>query len=67
LNSSYHFFYKTVDRGLIEKCGPFGLTGLVNKSSLKIKEVQSGIVTDYLQIILLSILSVVALYFIFYI
>lgn len=67
LDSSYHFFYKTIDRGLIEKCGPFGLTGLINKSSLKIKEVQSGIVTDYLQIILFSILCMVSLYFVFYI
>jgi len=49
LNSSYNFFYKIIDRGLIEKFGPFGIVNKINFFSNFIKPAQSGFVIHYLQ------------------
>lgn len=48
LKSSYHFFYKTIDRGIIEKVGPFGIVGVINETVDNIKTFQTGFVIHYL-------------------
>lgn len=48
LKTSYHYFYKTIDRGLIEKVGPFGIVSFINDISFNIKKAQTGFVTSYL-------------------
>jgi len=48
LNLSYTFFYKTIDRGIIEKVGPFGLIGLINNTVNSVKILQTGFVIHYL-------------------
>ncbi len=65
LKSSYDFFYKTIDRGLIEKIGPYGLVNLINSTSFDIKKVQSGFIIDYLRYFLISIFLILILKFIF--
>lgn len=48
LNSSYHFFYKTIDRGILENLGPFGIVNTLDQSAQQIKSFQTGFVIDYL-------------------
>jgi len=49
LKNSYHFFYKNIDRGILEKIGPYGLIFIIISLSNKIKNYQSGQITDYLK------------------
>jgi hypothetical protein len=44
----YHFTYKDVDRGLIEKVGPSGLTELASEISDLIVFLQTGLIFHYL-------------------
>ena len=48
LNISYHFAYKDVDRGLIEKIGPSGIVNGVRYTFNKINALQSGQIYHYL-------------------
>ena len=48
LNISYHFAYKDVDRGLIEKVGPSGIVHGVRYTFNKINALQSGQIYHYL-------------------
>lgn len=48
LISSYDFFYKTIDRGLLEKLGPNGISQSIYSSSRVIKQSQTGFVLHYL-------------------
>ena len=48
LISSYNYFYKTIDRGLIEKVGPFGIVNAVKTTSTGIKKYQTGNIRNYL-------------------
>jgi NADH-ubiquinone oxidoreductase chain 5 len=48
LKNSYHFFYKTIDRGILEKIGPHGLISYIIYFVKKIKSYQSGHIIDYL-------------------
>jgi NADH-ubiquinone oxidoreductase chain 5 len=57
LNFSYNYFYKMIDRGIIEKWGPFGIVGAINTISVKIKTTQTGFVLKYLQFILFFLIS----------
>jgi len=56
LLSSYTFFYKTVDRGILEILGPFGLTNLIPFLSNHIRFMQTGFVLHYLIYICVAIL-----------
>ena len=47
---SYHIAYRTIDRGLLETFGPFGITFLLKLSQEKIKPIQSGNIFHYLLI-----------------
>ena len=62
LNSSYTFFYKTVDRGLVEKVGPFGVINLINTITYDVKKGQTGFIIDYLTYFLIFII-LITLYF----
>jgi hypothetical protein len=62
LDSSYNYFYKTVDRGLVEKIGPFGLVNEIKMGAANIKKFQSGFVLDYLTYFLIS-LSFIFIFF----
>jgi NADH-ubiquinone oxidoreductase chain 5 len=56
LSFSYHYAYKTVDRGLLEKLGPSGII-LVLQSIIKYtKTFQTGFILHYLVYILVGIL-----------
>ncbi len=57
LDSGYNYFYKMIDRGIIEQVGPFGIVKVINKISLRIKNKQNGLTTDYLLYLLVSVLA----------
>jgi NADH-ubiquinone oxidoreductase chain 5 len=59
LNESYSFFYKTVDRGLIEKVGPFGIVGKINSVVDNVRNYQTGSITDYLEYFFIAIFIIV--------
>jgi len=59
LYSSYFFFYKDIDRGIIEIFGPSGITNLTISSHIYIKDFQSGNNFHYLFIFLISILFII--------
>jgi NADH-ubiquinone oxidoreductase chain 5 len=48
LDSSYNYFYKTIDRGLIEKVGPTGILNSFIQLMRLIKKLQSGFMISYL-------------------
>jgi NADH-ubiquinone oxidoreductase chain 5 len=55
LSLSYNYFYKNVDRGLVELVGPTGIITDINMFVYKIKPIQSGYVLNYLLYFLVSI------------
>ncbi len=55
LTSGYHFTYKTIDRGLIEVFGPFGLVQATGTGVKQIEQTQSGYLYHYTFIILLGV------------
>lgn len=56
LKLSYFFFYKNIDRGILEKIGPTGIVNLINFGSEKIKNYQTGHINDYLTFFVCSII-----------
>lgn len=56
LKVSYHFTYKDVDRGLIESVGPFGIKNNISSFSNSIKDLQTGLIYDYLFIFFVAII-----------
>ena len=54
LSLGYHLTYKVVDRGLIEKVGPYGITQIGYNLSLILTKLQSGFVFHYAFIIFSS-------------
>ena len=56
LNSSYQFFYQTIDRGLLEKIGPFGIIQFFNSIAFSLKKFQTGFVIDYLNFFIFFII-----------
>ena len=48
LNGAYFFSYKTIERGLIESFGPFGVVNTLKNSTNFIKFLQSGSIFQYL-------------------
>lgn len=70
LHASYLFFYKQVDRGVIEKLGPTGITESIYFCMNAVRGWQSGFVLQYLSIFVFSVLlfaffSCPQVYFIF--
>ena len=42
LNFGHHIIYKTLDRGLLEQTGPYGITNTFKKISIKLSSLHSG-------------------------
>jgi len=59
LNISYHFAYKNVDRGLIEKFGPSGIVSSLQYLITKLNALQSGHIYHYLFLFSFSILLLI--------
>lgn len=55
---------KVLDRGLIEKVGPFGLTYSLSNTSQQIAKVDTGIITSYALYIILGFISLTLLLFV---
>lgn len=55
---------KVLDRGLIEKVGPFGLTYSLSNTSRQIATVDTGIITSYALYIILGFISLTLLLFV---
>ena len=51
----YSISYKTVDRGVFEMFGPFGLSNVFNKLSFNISKLQSGYVYHYTFVFLVGV------------
>ena len=62
INACYNYFYKTIDRGLLEKFGPYVIVDVIKKFSLVIKQYQTGLIFQYLY----SFLCIVLICFVFY-
>lgn len=45
---SYDFYYKNVDRGLLELFGPHGVTVLISATTIRLIKTQSGFMLNYL-------------------
>nr|QWK44972.1 NADH dehydrogenase subunit 5 [Protohalopteris sp.] len=58
LDFSFHFTYKSVDRGFIESLGPFGFSILFLEQAKESKKWQSGFVFHYLVIYILVTLFI---------
>lgn len=48
LSLGYHYFYQSIDRGLVEKLGPSGITLAISKFVETIKVYQTGFMLHYL-------------------
>lgn len=59
LYSSYNWFFKLIDRGLLEIIGPLGLTRQVYFLSSIISKLQTGYIYHYIFVILLSLIIIV--------
>jgi proton-translocating NADH-quinone oxidoreductase chain L len=61
LTSGYSYFYNDVDRGLLEKVGPFGIINNLKKNILFIKQLQTGYIYNYLILIIFSVYTLIFL------
>jgi NADH-ubiquinone oxidoreductase chain 5 len=56
LSSGYHYFYQSIDRGIIEQIGPSGIVSTIAYLSKSIKQYQTGFILSYLGYFLLGII-----------
>lgn len=64
LNFSFSYTYKTLDKGLFESLGPYGLSNTVFRQSVTtLPEIQSGHLYHYSLLMLLGVLSFLAIIF----
>jgi NADH:ubiquinone oxidoreductase subunit 5 (subunit L)/multisubunit Na+/H+ antiporter MnhA subunit len=56
LHLCLHTCYKSLDRGLLEQFGPFGIVKKLKQASFKLVTYQSGYVLDYVSYICVSVL-----------
>nr|YP_010470380.1 NADH dehydrogenase subunit 5 [Symbiochloris sp. SG-2018]UVF37868.1 NADH dehydrogenase subunit 5 [Symbiochloris sp. SG-2018] len=56
LKAGYHITFKTLDKGVLETLGPFGIKKIIKGLLDKIMSLQSGYVYHYLAIMLLSLI-----------
>jgi NADH-ubiquinone oxidoreductase chain 5 len=57
LNLGYYKTYKLLDRGVIEKLGPFGLMNFFYNNALKINFLQTGLIYHSALVMLIGIIS----------
>ena len=63
LQIGYNFTYKMVDKGLIEICGPYGLTTMFSFLSQRIILLQTGYIYHYSLLILIATIFLINLIF----
>jgi len=51
-NFGYSVSYKTIDRGIFEICGPMGLSCVISKKAMHLKNLQTGYIYHYAFLIL---------------
>jgi proton-translocating NADH-quinone oxidoreductase chain L len=59
LSSGFLFFYKEIDRGLLEQFGPFGIIQIFKEVSKNLKSTQNGGVFHYVFIFLFTVFTVI--------
>lgn len=59
LNFSYHYTYKTIDRGILEKYGPSGIVLTVQNIIDQVKTFQTGFILHYLIYMLAGVICFV--------
>lgn len=59
LSAGYHITYKTLDKGLIEIVGPYGIINVTNKLSKVVSKIQNGYIDHYAFIIILGITGLI--------
>ena len=55
LKKAYFFSYQTIDRGLVEQFGPYGIVQTIKTIINQVKSFQNGIISHYFFIFLFSI------------
>lgn len=65
LHFSFDFFYKDVDRGFIEKLGPFGFIATIKGIAYRIKSYQNGYIYNYI-LLFLFFVYIFVLFYIFF-
>lgn len=63
LNFSYYISFKSLDRGFIELIGPYGIVQFIKNISLKLHFFQTGLIYNYILMIILGISSILLLTF----
>lgn len=63
LQIGYNFTYKMIDKGLIEMCGPYGLTTIFSFFSQKIILLQTGYIYHYSLLMLISTIFLINILF----
>ena len=63
LQIGYNFTYKMIDKGLIEMCGPYGLTTIFAFLSQKIILLQTGYIYHYSLLMLISLIFFINILF----
>ena len=63
LQIGYNFTYKMIDKGLIEMCGPYGLTTIFAFLSQKIILLQTGYIYHYSLLMLISVIFFINIIF----
>ena len=58
LNFSFFFSYKLIDRGILELVGPFGFIHYIKVVSIKVQQLQTGYILDYLLYTVVAILII---------
>jgi len=61
LNKSYFLTYQTIDRGLIEQIGPYGIINLISAISTRVLNTQVGYIVSFILLLNASILSFILL------
>jgi len=63
LTSSHKYFYKNIDRGILEYAGPFGIKKITVKLSNSILNIQTGFILDYLLYIFASCIFIILFFY----
>jgi len=65
LKFGYFTSYKSIDRGFIEMLGPYGLSNMIFERAFYLKNLQNGIVYQYILTILFSFIFIITVYLVF--
>jgi len=61
LKGFYTLTFKLIDRGLIEFFGPLSLVRLINKASFSLSYIQTGLLYNYIFVVLLGVIFFIAI------